>query len=64
LSVRVVGSRVRVAVNGTTTVDTDLAGHPARGTGRTGLDRGTGRIGLQHCESPVEYRNVQIKPIK
>jgi hypothetical protein len=63
LKVRVEGSRVRIAVNGTTTADTDLSDYRHKEARIPGLVRREGNVGLQHCNCRVEYRNVRLTAI-
>ncbi len=66
--VTVQGSRVKVVVNGTTVVDTDVAGTAEKGTmdGREhpGLARTRGHIGFLGHGSIVEFRTIRIKELK
>src|SRR6185437_13744517 len=63
--VTVKGSKIKVELNGTVILDTDLAGvkefmanspHP-------GKDRTSGYFGFAGHNDPVEFRNVAIKPL-
>ena len=51
-TVRVVGKRVTVTINGTKCVDSDVE-----------FPRSKGVIGLQQLDSPVEFRNVRVRDL-
>jgi hypothetical protein len=63
--VTVKGSTIKVELNGTVILDTDLAqvkdfmgGHP-----HEGKDRTSGYFGFAGHSDPVQFRNVSIKPL-
>lgn len=58
------GSMVKIDVNGTTVVDTNLEDHKEKkGARHPGISRGKGHIGFQSYNTRVEFRNVFIKPL-
>ena len=63
--VTVQGSKIRVELNGTTILDTDLS-KITKFMGRKvgGKDRKDGHFGFAGHGSAVQYRNVRIKSLK
>ena len=63
--VTVQGSKIKVEMNGTTILDTDL-GKVTKFMGRKvgGKDRPEGHFGFAGHGSPVMYRNVRLKRLK
>ena len=61
--IRFQGSKVRVCVNGTVTVDTDLATVDTAGRDRIpqGLQRPQGFLGLAGHNDPVEFRRIEVR---
>jgi hypothetical protein len=59
--VTVRGSRYTVVLNGTTIVDTDVAGVPSQLKDHVGKDNAEGHFGFCGHGDPVEFRNVRIK---
>jgi len=62
------GRRVKVVLNGVTIVDMDIdqaapGGKTIDGKHHPGLERTKGYIGLLGHGSPVEFRNLRIKPL-
>jgi HEAT repeat protein len=58
------GTHVKVVLNGTTTVDTDLLQHMEKAKEHPGLQRRAGFIGLQNHSTRVEYRNITIRELE
>ena len=59
------GSKIKVELNGSMILDTDLAlaeDYMARSP-HPGKDRTTGYFGFAGHNDPVEFRNVAIKPL-
>jgi len=56
------GRRLHVFLNGQQVLDADLDAYPEEAKGRPGLKRKNGHIGLQNHQSPVEFRNIRIRP--
>lgn len=63
--VHVEGSRIRVELNGTQILDTDLAevSEVMAGTPHPGKDRTSGHFGLCGHNDPVRFRNLRIREI-
>lgn len=63
--VTVQGSKIRVELNGSVILDTDLAGVSEfmGGTPHPGKDRTEGHFGFAGHSDPVEFRNVRIKEL-
>lgn len=62
--VTVIGSTIRVELNGSIIVDADLsATPPLSGHEHPGRTRTSGHFGLCGHDDPVEYRSLRIKPI-
>ena len=57
-------THVKVVVNGTTTIDTDLLQHMDKEKEHPGLKRRHGFIGLQNHSTRVEYRNITIRELE
>jgi hypothetical protein len=58
------GSRIKVVLNGTVIVDTDLKGaKPIDGQKHTGLDRTKGYLGFMGHGARLEFRNLRIKEL-
>ena len=58
------GSRIKVTLNGTVIVDTDLKGaKPIDGQQHTGLDRAKGYLGFMGHGARLEFRNLRIKEL-
>jgi len=57
------GSRVKVAVNDQTVIDTDMNFYPYKVDTHPGLARRRGYIGLQNHGSKVEFRNIRLQPL-
>ena len=58
------GTHVKVVLNGTTTIDTDLLQHLEQEKEHPGLKRRHGFIGLQNHSTRVEYRNITIRELE
>ena len=58
------GTHVKVVLNGTTTIDTDLLQHLDKEKEHPGLKRRKGYIGLQNHSTRVEYRNITIRELE
>ncbi len=54
---------VRVTLNGSVVVDTDLDKHADKEAAHPGLKRTTGHVGLQNHGSRLEYRNLRIREL-
>lgn len=64
MTVRCVGSRCQVTVNGKVAQDVDLAGFPEDvKSAHPGLLRKDGHIGLQSKAVPIEFRKVRIREL-
>jgi hypothetical protein len=63
--VTVKGSKIKVELNGTVILDTDLAGVKEfmHNSPHPGKDRTSGYFGFAGHSDPVEFRNVSIKPL-
>ncbi|HWN95734.1 MAG TPA: DUF1080 domain-containing protein, partial [Methylomirabilota bacterium] len=63
--VTVKGSRIKVELNGTVILDTDLANVTEfmSNTPHPGKTRASGHFGFAGHNDPVEFRNVQIKKL-
>ena len=63
--VTVQGSKIKVELNGTIILDTDLstAKNFMAGSEHPGKDRASGFFGLAGHNDPVEFRNIAIKPL-
>jgi len=65
--VTVIGDRFKVVLNGQTIVDADVAEASKNGTldgqEHPGLKRKRGHLGFLGHGSPVEFRNIRIKPL-
>jgi hypothetical protein len=61
--VRFEGSKVKVTVNGTVVVDTDLATLDRSKIGKVpkGMDRASGFLGFAGHNDPVKFRNIRVK---
>lgn len=57
------GRRVEVFLNGQQVLDADLDAYPEKAKDRPGMTRKEGHIGLQNHKSPIEFRNIRIRPI-
>ncbi|MBK7259671.1 MAG: DUF1080 domain-containing protein [Ignavibacteriae bacterium] len=57
-------THVKVVLNGTTTIDTDLLQHMDKEKEHPGLKRRKGFIGLQNHSTRVEYRNITIRELE
>jgi hypothetical protein len=57
------GSRVKVAVNRKTVVDTDLSFYPYKFASHPGLTRRSGYIGLRSHGTKIEFRNIRLRPL-
>jgi hypothetical protein len=64
MEIRAEGPKVRVKLNGETIVDANLDDHADAAEKHPGIKRRDGYIGLQSHSEPVEFRNVQVKPLK
>ena len=58
------GSKVTIAVNGKTIVDTDLTQYDKKFEKHPGLKRDAGHVGLQSYNTRVEFRNLTIEELK
>jgi hypothetical protein len=63
MTVRAVGSRVTVTLNGQTIVEGDLKDHASAADEHPGILRERGYIGLQSHSEPVEFRNIRIRTL-
>jgi tRNA A-37 threonylcarbamoyl transferase component Bud32 len=63
MTVRSVGRRVDVTVNGARILDANLDDCMAKSPQHEGLKRTSGRIGLQSLRSVVEFRNVRVREL-
>jgi len=63
--VTVKGSKVKVELNGTVILDTDLSTvkNFMANSAHPGKDRASGFFGLAGHNDPVEFRNIAIKPL-
>jgi hypothetical protein len=63
--VTVIGSKLKVELNGTVILDTDLADAKdfMAGSAHPGKDRTVGRFGFAGHNDPVMFRNISIKPL-
>jgi hypothetical protein len=57
------GSKLKVTLNGTQVVDTNLKNHKDLYAAHPGLERTTGLIGLQNETPPVEFRNIRVREL-
>jgi len=57
------GSKIKVTLNGTVVVDTDLKDHQDVAAMHPGIKRDKGYIGLQNHGSRLDYRNVKIREL-
>ena len=64
MRIRCVGRNIEVEVNGQQVVKANLDEHQDKAKEHPGVTRSTGHIGLQNHGSRVEYRNVQLSPVK
>jgi len=63
MSIRCDGRQVRVKVNGTTVVDTNLDDHADKLKTHPGLKRKQGYLGLQGHGSRLDYRNLRLRTL-
>jgi hypothetical protein len=63
LSLRAVGSRVTVTLNGQKVIDADLDTLKSMATYPIDTKRRRGRIGLEHHPNTVEFREIRIKDL-
>ncbi len=63
LTVRAVGPKIKITLNGTTIVDGDLKEHPEAAADHPGILRDKGYIGIQSHSEPVEFRAISIKSL-
>lgn len=67
MTIRILGRRLQVRLNGVALLDADLdrcRKDPAVAKEHPGLARTTGRIGLQSHTDRVEFRNIFVKELK
>ncbi len=57
------GPKVRVTLNGTVIIDTNLIKHMNKTEEHPGLKRRSGYIGLQNHSTRVDYRNIHIQEL-
>jgi hypothetical protein len=64
--VTVSGSTIKVELNGTKILDTDLSkvSEFMANSAHPGKDRKSGHFGLAGHNDPVSFRNISIKPLK
>lgn len=58
------GREVKVVLNGTQVVSTNLDDHQDKVKGHPGIARTTGYLGLQNHGSGVEYRNLRLRELR
>jgi 3-keto-disaccharide hydrolase len=57
------GTKVKVTLNGTVVVDTDLKDHQDSAAKHPGINRAKGYVGLQNHGSRLDYRNLRIREL-
>ena len=58
------GRRVEVFLNDRQVIDVDLDAYPELSKDRPGMTRTGGHVGLQNHKSPIEFRNIRIRPAR
>jgi len=58
------GPKVKITLNGTTIIDTDLNNYPDKLAKHPGLKQAKGYIGLQDHGSRLDFRNIKITELK
>ncbi len=57
------GKKIKVTLNGTVVVNTDLKDHEDAATKHPGIKRDKGHVGLQNHGSRLDFRNIRIREL-
>jgi hypothetical protein len=63
MAIRCQGPHVKITLNDTVVVDTDLTEHADKAAEHPGIERKKGFIGLQNHGSRLDYRNIRIREL-